>query len=46
MIRFGNSKALVNHADDCVIFHSKFVQVQRVRVKRKLNYPSQFLHMF
>ena len=30
----------------CVIFHSKFVQVQKVRLKPKLNYPSQFLHMF
>ena len=30
----------------CIIFHSKFVQVQKVRLKCKLNYPSQFLHMF
>ena len=29
-----------------LIFQPNFVSFRRVRVKRKLNYPSQFLHMF
>ena len=42
MIPFGNSKAFVNYANI-----SYFTQkVQKVRLKRKLNYPSQVLHMF
>ena len=44
MIPFGNSKALVNYAN--VHISLIFVQVQKIRLKPKLNYPSQFLHMF
>ena len=41
-----NNKVMIPRSLQSLIFQAKLIQLKKVRVKYKLNYPSQFLHMF